>query len=532
MPSAFDVFISYNSKDRPLVKRLVRKLENQRVRVWYDEDQVRPGMPMVPLLEQGLEQSRTLAVIIGRQGFGPYHLAEREVASLLSIEQGRPCVPVILPDTPPDVVAKLPLFLRRTGYVYFEGDLDHAEAWRKLMWGITGELARPRKRAKGPKQHERRTATSTHDEMILAVEKLERAVRASRSLTFVLGARSSFGGRELSPCFSEVSRGLLLDLKLIDDSPTRHRFLPSLDTVASLYSVERGIDGLEQRIARLMASGECHSTTLHETLANLIGGIQRSRLLTRKIRAAPEPQLIASTSIDIACERALLRAGVSFTRIVQHRSGLALTLNTYRGVRRDGNSIRLTGDDGQEVVISGDDHEALDDLIATSSPRRIDASADPTKASDVHPIADLLLTGLPDPYLYKYHGSQDVRDSCALATDHYLRLATRPLIPNQILQIMRASALVVLGCGLLDADVRHLQEMLLRRAYQGNTEPARFAIVRPPEDEPDDPYRRLEAGIWENLKQAALREMGITLLAGDSQAFLNLLSSQLALNQV
>ena len=48
-----DVFLSHNRKDKPAVKDLKKRLAAQGLRVWYDEDELRPGIPWQQLLESG-----------------------------------------------------------------------------------------------------------------------------------------------------------------------------------------------------------------------------------------------------------------------------------------------------------------------------------------------------------------------------------------------------------------------------------------------------------------------------------------------
>ncbi len=67
----FDIFLSHNSRDKPAVRELVRLLRAQGIRVWFDEDELIPGRSSQALLERGLNNSRTGAVVVGRDGLGP-----------------------------------------------------------------------------------------------------------------------------------------------------------------------------------------------------------------------------------------------------------------------------------------------------------------------------------------------------------------------------------------------------------------------------------------------------------------------------
>ncbi|MCP3678244.1 MAG: TIR domain-containing protein [Deltaproteobacteria bacterium] len=43
--NAFDVFLSYNSADRVEVEELAMWLRQQRLKVWFDRWELRPGLP-------------------------------------------------------------------------------------------------------------------------------------------------------------------------------------------------------------------------------------------------------------------------------------------------------------------------------------------------------------------------------------------------------------------------------------------------------------------------------------------------------
>ena len=536
--ASFDVFISYSSRDRASVLRLVEKLKRRRLRVWIDEDQMRPGEPVIGMIEKGLEASKTIAVVIGKDGFGRYHQAESEVAVQTQIEKKRSVIPVFLPDIPDEVEEKLPAFLRRSSYVRFRGGLDDADAFAKLLWGITGQKVNTsgQKGDKGVRPPEPPEVPGSETERLAdAAAEIVGAIRRSGNVTFFLGARSApYEADTISrPC--RITRELLGELELIDER--YDQLLPSVDTAGTYYAMKRGPRSLEDCVARLTDDqAEAQPVVippLYEKLAITVRRLQRASATGKRKRFGSEPELIVSTSLDLMCERALLRAGVPFTRFVQHRSGELITVNEYAGVTLDGDRVLISernGDGGKnhEVAVPRDDMKALDEAISMTGYQRIKTAAETSVAGHVHPLKDLALSDFTEPYVYKYHGSRDVPQSCALSTDHYLRLATRPFVPDRIIEIMSNSAAVFLGCGLLDADVLHTYGTLLQRAFRIGTEaPPRYVVLRPPAAESKDTYRRMETGIWPKVKETALQQMGMTILEGQSSAFLDLLLTRL-----
>lgn len=52
---AFDVFISYSSKDKTVVHALAQRLRDDGLRVWLDDWEIRLGESIPLKLQQGLE---------------------------------------------------------------------------------------------------------------------------------------------------------------------------------------------------------------------------------------------------------------------------------------------------------------------------------------------------------------------------------------------------------------------------------------------------------------------------------------------
>ncbi|MGI9107720.1 MAG: TIR domain-containing protein [Pyrinomonadaceae bacterium] len=63
-PYQYDVFISHSAKDKPAVRELAERLKADGLRVWLDEWEIRPGDMIGLRINQGLEQSRTLVLIM------------------------------------------------------------------------------------------------------------------------------------------------------------------------------------------------------------------------------------------------------------------------------------------------------------------------------------------------------------------------------------------------------------------------------------------------------------------------------------
>ena len=66
----FDVFLSHNTKDKTVVRELAARLQQDGVRVWLDDEQIKPGDSILAKIEEGLDQSRVLLLCMSVNAFG------------------------------------------------------------------------------------------------------------------------------------------------------------------------------------------------------------------------------------------------------------------------------------------------------------------------------------------------------------------------------------------------------------------------------------------------------------------------------
>jgi phosphotransferase system HPr-like phosphotransfer protein/mannitol/fructose-specific phosphotransferase system IIA component (Ntr-type) len=135
-----DVFLSHNSKDKPVVRELKRRLAAKGLTVWLDEDELRPGIPWQELLEIGIRSSRSVVVVIGKDGLGPWENEEMQAALILAVDNKRPVIPVLMPGA--QTMPRLPMFLGIRTWVDLRTDLNDDGVGR-LVWGITGAKPQP-----------------------------------------------------------------------------------------------------------------------------------------------------------------------------------------------------------------------------------------------------------------------------------------------------------------------------------------------------------------------------------------------------
>src|ERR1039458_9157071 len=66
----FDVFLSHSTKDKTVVRELATRLKQDGVRVWFDEEQIKPGDSIPAKIEEWLEHSRVLVLCMSAHAFG------------------------------------------------------------------------------------------------------------------------------------------------------------------------------------------------------------------------------------------------------------------------------------------------------------------------------------------------------------------------------------------------------------------------------------------------------------------------------
>src|SRR5947208_12873582 len=76
----FDVFLSHNSTDKPLVERIAERLKRERLDPWLDAWHLVPGEDWQQGLAEALRASRTCAVFVGPTDLGAWENHEVGVA--------------------------------------------------------------------------------------------------------------------------------------------------------------------------------------------------------------------------------------------------------------------------------------------------------------------------------------------------------------------------------------------------------------------------------------------------------------------
>jgi WD40 repeat protein/ABC-type Fe3+/spermidine/putrescine transport system ATPase subunit len=212
MGGRFDVFLSYNSADRPLVERIAQGLEEQRLQPWWDRWALTPGTPWQQELVQGLRSSRACAVFVGEAGLGDWAREELAVAYDMAAKDRSFRIFMVLLPGAPELSDPSLAFLRTRSCVDLRGGVDR-DGLTDLVAAVVGA---PRRREvavadtdtcpyRGLEAFEEQHAEfffGREDDVALVVEKL----KASRFLA-VLGPSGSGKSSLLRAGVMPVLRG-------------------------------------------------------------------------------------------------------------------------------------------------------------------------------------------------------------------------------------------------------------------------------------------------------------------------------------
>lgn len=132
----FDVFLAHSSKDKPLIRRVYRKLADLGLRPWLDEEEIAPGTKFQDEMQQAIGRIKTAAIFFGPDGLGRWQALELKSFISQCVRRDIPVIPVLLPG-----IKEIPeelIFLQEFHSVSFQDSIEDEKALFSLEWGITG----------------------------------------------------------------------------------------------------------------------------------------------------------------------------------------------------------------------------------------------------------------------------------------------------------------------------------------------------------------------------------------------------------
>lgn len=165
----YDVFLSHNSKDKPAVRRLANILRKRQLRVWLDIEQLEPGGDWQKGLEDGVRASKAVAILIGKDGLGPWQAEEMKAVLQLAARRKKKLIPVLLRGA--SRKPRLPLFVTNCTWLDLRKGLTR-KGIDKLIWGITGKKTSSENQT-GSGRAEATKSKQVSKKVVLATTKLK-----------------------------------------------------------------------------------------------------------------------------------------------------------------------------------------------------------------------------------------------------------------------------------------------------------------------------------------------------------------------
>ncbi len=136
----FDVFLSHNNRDDPLIESIARKLKREGLEPWLDQWCLAPGSDWQDEMAAALCSSAACAVCIGPHGFGDWERLELKVATDRMAKDRRfRLFLVLLPGLPePFDFGSLPPFLSLRSWVDLRAGIEDSRSLQSLISAVKG----------------------------------------------------------------------------------------------------------------------------------------------------------------------------------------------------------------------------------------------------------------------------------------------------------------------------------------------------------------------------------------------------------
>lgn len=129
------VFLSHNSRDKPVVREIDDALTERGLSTWFDEERFEPGHRWQNVLDEALLSCSAFVVLIGPHGMGPWQDLESDAAVIQHVKRGVRVIPVFLPGSDADFALE-PILQQFQAVDMRDGLSD--EVVDRLEWVITG----------------------------------------------------------------------------------------------------------------------------------------------------------------------------------------------------------------------------------------------------------------------------------------------------------------------------------------------------------------------------------------------------------
>ena len=128
----YDVFISHNKAQKPLVRQIVNQWRSLGLKVFFDEDNIDPGEYVAAALSRGVEDSHYIVLMITPEAMAGQWIA-MECCSAVQEDpdsENRRLIPVLLEPTPRN---NIPIYIKCRNYLDFTDRQTRRDRYRYLL---------------------------------------------------------------------------------------------------------------------------------------------------------------------------------------------------------------------------------------------------------------------------------------------------------------------------------------------------------------------------------------------------------------
>ena len=207
----FDVFLSYNSREKEFARMFKQTITELGLRAWLDDDELRPGLPWQPLVAKAISDALSIAVLVGPSGIGPWEEEEMQASLGAAVKNKRPVFAVIFSDK--DTLPEIPFWLKNRGYISIDGIVSEKNL-ADLHWAITGK--KTTQAVDRSKQHGKRQAQSSPK----GSEEMKEYAIAEHAINLFLGKEIGLSETKVFPNVASVTKYVKA---IINSSPARQK---------------------------------------------------------------------------------------------------------------------------------------------------------------------------------------------------------------------------------------------------------------------------------------------------------------------
>jgi hypothetical protein len=304
----YDAILLHNLKDLELARGVDRLLQPHRLSIWFSDRDLRLGDTLTGSIGRAMHRSRFVLLCLGPNDLGNYQGWETSAAITDAITLRRPVIPIWMPGAEPERI-ELP-FVRDLVSLDLRARLSNPAGIEKLVARLKDGRPAP------PDELEPPEALGLgggmpHD-LVDSVDQVA-ASAIEHGLTLYVGDTLADRHDICASNSAKLAAALVGELGLTE-AAAANAFM-SVPQAGFLYSIKQGEDRARRTLKQRVGVSSLEEPEAYRDVAGLLVAAREIGCFTTS--KSSEPRLLAvTTNVDLALERAFLRAGLPFTRLL------------------------------------------------------------------------------------------------------------------------------------------------------------------------------------------------------------------------